>query len=135
MMPASNRVTSPKCGEVPAGAAVEGKVGGSASGDVLVVTRSQEKARAGASKWEKGKSTMLDWDAQEKVRSTVEEMVKETPSVIKKLREKEILPATEKSVKVAGGLQGQQLEKVQPSTSQRDSPTIDEEEAEPYDLW
>ena len=83
----------------------------------------------------KGKSTTLDWDAQEKVRSTVEEIVKETSPVIKKLRAEGILPAMEKSVKVAGCLQGQQLEKVQPPTIQRDSPTLDEEEAEPYDLW
>ena len=54
----------------------------------------------------KGKSTTLDWDAQEKVRSTVEEMVKETSPVIKELTTEEILSTAEKDGKVAGGLQG-----------------------------
>ena len=53
--------SDPKDGEILAGVAAEGKVGGSASGEVLVVTRSQEKAREGAAQQEKGRPTTLDW--------------------------------------------------------------------------
>ena len=51
---------SPKSGEMSAGVVVEGKAGGSASGEVLVVTQSQEKAREGAAQQEKGRPTTLD---------------------------------------------------------------------------
>ena len=32
-------------------------------------------------------------------------------------------------------MRGQQLEKIRPPTIQKDSPMINEEEVEPYDLW
>ena len=51
---------SQKSEEVPTEVADVGKAGGSASRDVLVVTRSQEKAREGAVKEVQGKPTTLD---------------------------------------------------------------------------
>ena len=98
---------SPKSEEVPTEVTDEGKVGGSVSGDVLMVTRTQEKAQEGVIKEVKGRPTTLDWDAQEKVRSTVGEWVKETPPVLNRPSTEEEVSVTESGVKVAGRLQGQ----------------------------
>ena len=65
---------------------------------MLVVTRSQERARESAVKEVKGRPMTLDWGAQEKVRSMVGEWVKETQTVIQKPNIEEV-PVTENGVK------------------------------------